>query len=168
MRILTVGLSVLAAGLLLASPGSASTARADAPAMASGSGPATFQEIHHDERDDDGGEGIGFLIFDVSKSSDGISGSLLFAGEHHHGLYPDIVVRLSNIRRATFGTNEVTFSGTGTYHTTEATIVATARDGDPSGELDVFTVRVRDRSGHVLFDAKGRLTGGDIQIGPVD
>ena len=168
MKILTIGLSVLASTLLLATSGSASIARANAPATASGVGPARFQEIHHDERDDGGEEGIGFLTFNVTKTLDGISGSLLFAGEHHHGRYPDIVVRLTTIRRATFGQREVTLSGSGTWHTEPATIVATAWDGDPSGEEDVFTVRVRDRAGEIIFDAKGHLTGGDIIIGPVD
>ena len=66
------------------------------PTATSASGEGTMSFGHEE---DGAGEGRGYLRFDIQGDHDP-TGSLLFAAEHHHERFPDVVVELGNIAEA--------------------------------------------------------------------
>ena len=129
------------------------TTRADAAAFARGEGSMSFG--HHDE------EGRGYLRFEI-EDGDVVTGTLLFAAEHHHERFPDIVVQLGSIKEATFAGRTVVFSGPGQLHDDPVHVSVRARD---RARADRFEITCTDPSGETVFEADGELFRGDIEIG---
>lgn len=130
-------------------------ATADVPQSASGEGVISFDKHGH-----------GYLLFEVERGENGISGSLLFAGEDHHdGLYPDIIVRLKDIEKVVFGERSVEIKGKGRLHDQTVYITSTAYDGEGTENADQFSITCTDGKGKVVFEAEGDLTSGDVQVG---
>jgi len=118
---------------------------------------------------DDEEEGRGVLHFEIRRSDDGVTGSLLFAAEHSHGaLYPDLVVRVSSIEQADFRQNSVTYTAKGRLHEQEVLVTGSAYDGEGTSRADSFSITCTDESGEVLLEAHGDLFIGDIRVGKAD
>jgi hypothetical protein len=126
-------------------------ARADA-AFARGEGSMAFG---HEE------EGRGYLRFEID-DGDVVTGTLLFAAEHHHERFPDVVVRLARIKEAAFSGRTVVFSGPGELHDDPVYVSVRARDGV---SRDRFAIECTDAGGETVFEADGELFRGDIEIG---
>src|SRR5262245_16933786 len=93
-------------------------------------------------------------------------GSLLCAAEHHHEMYPDIIIELEFIKRANFKDNTVEFSGRGLYNKDESVnIKVVAVDAVGTGAPDTLTVTVTSLTGAKVFEADGEVTKGDIFVG---
>ncbi|MCP3902924.1 MAG: hypothetical protein GY715_04745 [Planctomycetes bacterium] len=129
---------------------------------AGGQGTMAFSSEH--ETDDD--TGIGYLRFGI-RGGETVSGTLLFAAEHHHGMFPDIVVQLGNVQEASFKEHSVKFTGQGLLHDDQVTITVRAWDHGKS-KADRFAIECVDPAGHVRFQADGHLVRGDIRIGDSD
>ena len=152
-----VGLS----GMLLAG-------ESDPPTKARGEGSITFAVEEHEKQvfDDDDKPGRGYLLFQVERKPQGIVGSLLFGAEQHHGmLYPEVIVRVSNIQEVSFGQHHVEFSGKGKLHDDPVEVRVVARDGTHRDEHDHFSIKCRNPKGEVVFHASGELFAGDIKVG---
>ena len=104
-------------------------------------------------------------MFDFHVSADPLPrGSLLVAAEHHDE-YPETIVLLDTIKKATFTEHQVRFSGTGTLNEQQVNIKVVAVDGVGSGSPDHFSVTVMTLTGQEVFQAEGDLTQGDIFVG---
>ncbi len=121
---------------------------------ASGNGSMSFGEH---------GDGVGLIEFDVGGGNPP-SGSLLFAAEDHHS-YPDIIVRMDKITRATIGRRTVRFSGQGALHDDPVTITVFAFDGEGTAKPDRFSIKCVNGQHKVVFKARGELFNGDIRVG---
>ncbi len=155
-----VAVAVIAAAfpLMMASGGLPGVAAADVEFSAVGHGSMAFG---HE------GEGRGYFKFDLRQVDGQITGSLLFAAEDHHEMmFPAVIVRLSNIERASFGRHRVRFSGKGALHNDPVSVTVTARDNASSRKADRFTIKCVDNNGKVVFEADGEVFLGDLQVGP--
>ncbi len=157
VRIVAVALFAAAFSLLIASAGLPSAAAADAEFSAVGHGSMAFG---HE------GEGRGYFKFDLRQVDGQITGSLLFAAEDHHEMmFPEVIVRLSNIERASFGRHRVRFSGKGALHNDPVSVTVTARDNASSRKADRFAIKCVGSKGKVVFEADGEVFLGDLQVG---
>ncbi|MHC5115071.1 MAG: hypothetical protein ACYTGP_11670 [Planctomycetota bacterium] len=151
--------ALLAAGAIgmlgLAPPPSAAPTES---MFARGHGTMTFGDDH----DSDDGGGRGYLRFSL-RGGDTISGSLLWAGEHHHGMYPDIIIQMGNVQSAKFKGRSVKFSGSGRLHDDPVTVTVRAWDRG-KGKADRFAIECVDTSGRIVFEADGHLFRGDIRV----
>ena len=138
------------------------------PTKASGSGSIRF-EVHDPDgsvADDDEESGRGFLLFEVERTAKGLSGSLTFGAETHHGnLYPDIVIRLNNIDEIQFRGHGVWFSGNGHLQNDPVLISVSAFDGQATGAHDRSGIKCTNDKGELVFSASGELFAGNVQIG---
>lgn len=113
-------------------------------------------------RDDD--DGVAYLRFSIADGPT-VTGSLLFAGEHHHHMFPDVVVELGNIQQARFDAHSVEFSGPGKLHDDQVTVTVIAYDEEVNERADRFVIKCADSDGEIVFEADGELFRGDIQVG---
>lgn len=160
-RLIVFGAS-LAIGIILCCSFAVSSAKAAAMAVASAGGEGSMSFGHE-------GEGRAWLKFTV-QDGDQISGSLLFAAEDHHSeqmsmMFPDVIVRLSNIQEVTFKDKLVKFSGSGTLHDDPINVSVIAYDNSGSKKPDRFVIKCRDNNGKITFKADGELFRGNIQVG---
>ena len=155
-----VAVAFLAAAfpLLMASAGLPGAAAADLEFTAAGHGSMAFG---HE------GDGRGYFKFDLKQVDGQISGSLLFAAEDHHEMmFPDVIVRLANIEKTSFGRHRVKFSGQGALHNDPVSVTVTAYDNAMSRKADRFAIKCVDGKGEVVFEADGEVFLGDLQVGP--
>ena len=138
-------------------------ATVDAAALRSGSNQANSASGNGSMSFGEHGDSVGLIEFDVG-AGHSPSGSLLFAAEDHHR-YPDIIVRLDKIDRATFAHHKVKFWGDGMLHDEPVSIKVTAFDGEDADEPDTFSIKCKNGEGNVIFEADGELFSGDISIG---
>lgn len=138
------------------------------PTKASGNGSIRFavHDPHGSVADDDEEPGRGFLLFEVERTAKGLSGTLTFGAEtHHEGLFPEIVIRLKKIDRVQFRQQWVQLSGNGHLHDDPVFIIASAFDGQATGEDDRFGIKCTNEKGELVFSAKGELFIGNVEIG---
>ncbi|MFQ5430742.1 MAG: hypothetical protein ACE5E1_10570 [Phycisphaerae bacterium] len=149
-----VGISLL--GFVAALSAASGTPAADSAVASSASGQGTMSF---------GADGHGAGVFQFNVARGGLpSGSLLFAGEEAHR-FPDIVVRMDNIRNARFGVRSVQFSGRGTLHDQPVTVSVTAFDGAGTKDPDSFGIKCKNAEGKIVLEARGELTSGDVVVG---
>ena len=153
MRTTTLVAALLVAGATL-SLGFASTAR-----EASGEGSISFG---HEE--DDEGEGRAYFRFAITDGED-VTGTLIFAAEHHHERFPDVVIELGSIDEVAFDGETVKFSGLGRLHDDPVTVSVAAHDNDGKDHADRFVIECTDSGGATVFAADGELFRGDIIVG---
>jgi hypothetical protein len=109
------------------------------------------------------GDSVGLIEFNVQGGRTP-TGSLLFAAEDHHR-YPDIIVRLDQITRATFGRRTIRLSGQGKLHDDPVTVTVFAFDGEGTAKPDRFSIKCVNGQGQVVLKARGELFNGDIRVG---
>jgi hypothetical protein len=149
MRVLAGCLALPAAVLVAASNGPSS---ATVENKASGVGSIVFHK-----------EAV--AMFDFNVSADPVPrGAMLCAAEHHEE-YPETIITIDDIKRATFTEHSVYFTGRGTMGENPVTIKVSALDGVGSGYPDHFAIVVVNISGSVVFEAEGDLIQGDIYVG---
>ncbi len=154
-RIIAGVVLVVSSVTLLATVDAAtSRSRSNQSNSASGNGSMSFGEH---------GDSVGLIEFDVG-GGDSPSGSLLFAAEDQHS-YPDIIVRLDKIDRATFAHHKVKFWGDGMLHDEPVSVKVTAFDGEATDKPDTFSIKCKNGEGNLIFKADGELFSGDISIG---
>jgi hypothetical protein len=154
MRKAIVGSLLLSAGLGLAAAAAQGPHAAEIERSATGKG--NFRFGH----DDQSTAMFDFELFHGAAAS----GKLLFAAEDHDH-YPDVIVRVPRIRAAAFDGQTVTFRAPGKLHDDAVTVIVSAFDGSASGGLDWFSIRCVGAANQVVFEARGDLFRGDIQIG---
>ncbi|MHC4447797.1 MAG: hypothetical protein ACYSXF_08470 [Planctomycetota bacterium] len=154
----------LAAGmcLLAAAPGPVAGSGDGAAQLVSGRGSITFGE---EEDDDNGGHGVGFFNFRVVAGAE-VSGSLLFAAEHHG--YPDLIIRVESIENATVRRQSARLWAEGMLHDEPVMVRAWAFDGAGTARGDEFSIKCTNDNGEVAFSARGTLFRGDIAIGDAE
>lgn len=112
-----------------------------------------------------GKDGVAMIDFNVSADPTP-RGSMLCAAEHHDE-YPETIINLGSIKRATFTEHGVAFGGRGTLGDNPVTIKVMALDGVGSGYPDHCSVVCVNLSGSVVFEAEGDLIQGDIYVGEI-
>ena len=113
------------------------------------------------------GEGRGYFKFDLQQVDGQITGTLLFAAEaHHEMMFPNVIVRLSNIEKSSFGRHRVKFSGQGALHNDPVSVTVTAYDNASSRKADRFVIKCVGNHGKVIFEADGEVFLGDLTVGP--
>jgi hypothetical protein len=145
-------------GACLAVAAGTTVAAFAAGAVRSAEGRGTIAFGHEDDD-----EGRAYLRFEVTEG-DAASGSLLVAAEHHHGMYPDVVIRLESIEKVKFEGSAVKIVGDALLHDDPVRVVAVAIDGAGTSEPDTFTIVCRDPSGEIVFEAEGDLYIGDVSV----
>lgn len=149
MRVLAGCLALPAAALVAASNGPSG---ATVENKATGLGSIAFHK-----------EAVAMFDFNVSADPQP-RGSMLCAAEHHEE-YPETIITLEDIKRATFTEHGVSFTGRGTMGENQVTIKVRALDGVGSGYPDHFSIEVVNSSGSIVFEAEGDLIQGDIYVG---
>lgn len=109
------------------------------------------------------GDSVGLIQFEISRNR-ALTGSLLFAAEDHHR-YPDLIVRMDEIERATFGRRTVRFTGRGALHDEQVSVTVFAFDGAGTPNPDRFSIKCTNDGGEVVLQARGELFSGDISVG---
>jgi hypothetical protein len=107
------------------------------------------------------GHGRGLLRFNIVEDGE-ITGSLLYAAEDHHH-FPDVIVELGRIDKATFLPRSVRFSGPGGLHDDPVHVTVRAYDRGKK-RPDRFVIRCKDTKNNVVFEADGELLRGDIVV----
>ena len=123
---------------------------------ASGNGSMSFGE-----------HGRGVVHFVINQTEKGTTGKLLFAGGDHHG-FPEIIIRVKEITKASFGASKVKFSARGKLHDEPVKVKVSAFDGAGTSKADRFVIEAFGESGEEIFHAHGELFQGDIVIGAVE
>lgn len=92
------------------------------------------------------------------------TGNLLYAAEDHdRGLYPHIVVRLTQIRSLTIEGKTAHVLGEGEFHDEVAQIEAIIVDGGPKGRGDRFTIRVK-QGDIIAYERTSNIGVGDFEV----
>ena len=123
---------------------------------ASGNGSISFEE-----------EGRGVVHFVTKQTEEGTTGKLLFAADHPHG-FPEIIIRVNKISRASFSGRTVKFSARGMLHGEPVKVKGSAYDGAGTLKADRFVIEAFDESGEEIFHAHGEVLQGDIVVGAVE
>ncbi len=113
------------------------------------------------------GHGVGLFDFNVDFSKPQITGSVLFAGEDHHG-YPDVIIRMTKIETASIEDRTFTCAGGGTRFDDEVYVNVIAWDGSGTEEADWLHIHCTDADGQEVFHAQGEVFIGDIFVGTDD
>ena len=117
-----------------------------------------------------GGHGRGFFDFAVAGGL-GTHGRILFGAENPSS-YPEIVIRVNEVIKVDILRNTVRITARGHFQNTPVDVVVVARDNAGTGDPDEFSVETFARNGdggdHDHFYASGKLTHGDIQVGPLE
>lgn len=153
-RIMAGVVLVASSAAVIAALGAATPLLGGSQSSATGKGSMSFGEH---------GDSVGLIEFDVRRGRPP-TGSLLFAAEDHHR-YPDIIVRMDKISRATFGKHRVKFSGQGKLHDDPVTVSVSAFDGEGTAKPDRFSIKCTNGDGKVVFEARGELFSGDVSVG---
>lgn len=107
----------------------------------------------------------GVAMFDFKVSADPLPRGSLLAAAEHHDEYPQTIVILNTIKRATFTDHEVRFSGRGTINDQLVNIKVAAIDGVGTGSPDHFSITCMALTGNVVFQVEGDVALGDIFVG---